>query len=71
MKTKKKLLVWAWLLLAASILIPYQAKAIQDFWTISIANPENPNEWITIMDRNLGATSSDITSKDSFGYHYQ
>ncbi len=71
MKTKTKLLVWAWLLLAASILIPYQAKAIQDFWTISIANPDDPTEWITIMDRNLGATSNDITSKDSFGYHYQ
>lgn len=71
MKTKTKLLIWAWLLLAACIIIPYQAKAIQDFWTISIANPENPTEWITIMDRNLGATSSDITSKDSFWYHYQ
>lgn len=41
------------------------------FWTISIANPDNPSEWITILDRNLWATSNDITSPDSYGYHYQ
>ena len=41
------------------------------FKTISIANPNNPSEWITIMDRNLWATSNDITSPDSYGYHYQ
>jgi len=56
MRTKQKVLIWAWLVLSAIIIIPYQAKATQDFWTISIANPDNPNEWFTIMDRNLWAT---------------
>jgi len=42
-----------------------------EFWTISIANPNNPSEWITIMDRNLWATSNDITSSDSYWYYYQ
>ena len=58
-------------MLVASTIISGQAKATQDFWTISIANPDNPSEWITIMDRNLGATSNDISSSDSYGYKYQ
>lgn len=41
------------------------------FWTISIANPDNLSEWITILDRNLWATSNDITDGGSYGYYYQ
>ena len=41
------------------------------YWTISIANPDNKNEWITIMDRNLWATSNDINSSNSYWYYYQ
>ena len=37
-------------------------------WTITITDGENS---ITMLDRNLGATSTDITSKDSYGYHFQ
>lgn len=38
-------------------------------WLISISwDGEN---WITIMDKNLWATSTDVTSGDSFGYYYQ
>ena len=66
----KKLLVWLGLLLTSSIIIPFQVNAT-DFWTISIANPENPEEWFTIMDRNLWATSNNITSTDSYWYKYQ
>ena len=64
----KKLLFWVGLL--SSLIIPIQTNA-SDFSTISIANPDNPSEWITIMDRNLGATSNDISSSDSYGYKYQ
>ena len=71
MKTKRKLLVWAGLLIAYSLIIPYQTKAASDFWTISIANPENPDEWFTIMDRNLWATSNDINNPNSYGHYYQ
>ena len=71
MKNNVKLLIWAGLLLLTSVVVPYQANAVSDFWTISIANPDNPSEWITIMDRNLWATSNDMTSKDSFWYHFQ
>ncbi len=67
----KKLLIWVGLLLASSIIIPHYVKASLDFWTISIANPDNPSEWITIMDRNLGATSNDINSTESYWYYYQ
>ncbi len=42
-----------------------------DFWTISITNPNNPSEKITIMDRNLWATSNDIKNPNSYGYYYQ
>lgn len=71
MKTNVKFLIWTGLLLLTSVVVPYQAKATSDFGIISIANPDNPSEWITIMDRNLGATSNDFMSKDSFGYHFQ
>jgi len=70
MGKNKKILLWAGLLLS-SLMISFQTNATEDYWTISIANPENSEEWITIMDRNLWATSTDITSKYSFGYHYQ
>ena len=45
------------------------------FDTITISKPAGytgvgPDQ-IVIMDRNLGATSNDITSSDSYGYHYQ
>ena len=68
MGKNKKILLWAGLLLS-SLMISFQTNATEDYWTISIANPENSEEWITIMDRNLWATSTDITSKYSFGYH--
>ena len=42
-----------------------------DYWTISISNPNNPSEIITIMDRNLWATSNDIKNPKSYGYYYQ
>ncbi len=71
MERNVKFQIWTWLLLLASLVIPYQANAVSDFWTISIANPDNPSEWITIMDRNLWATSNDFTTKESFWYHYQ
>jgi len=37
-------------------------------WLISV---KNWNWWITIADKNLWATSTDITSSDSYGYYYQ
>ena len=37
-------------------------------WTITIASGDDS---ITILDRNLGATSSNIASGDSYGYHFQ
>ncbi len=37
-------------------------------WTITITDKEN---CITILDRNLWATSNDISSPTSYGYHYQ
>ena len=45
------------------------------YGTIEITRPENyagtgPASFV-IMDRNLGATSNDITSPDSYGYHFQ
>ena len=64
----KKLLFWVGLL--SSLIIPIQTNA-SDFSTISIANPDNPNEWFTIMDRNLWATSNDITSPNSYWYYFQ
>lgn len=69
LKTKRMLMV-VWLLLASSTLIYHPTKA-ENFWTISIANPDNPSEWITIMDRNLWATSNDINSTASYWYKYQ
>ena len=56
MVKNKKFLLIAALLLLCSLTIPIQIKASSEFWTISIANPDNPNEWFTIMDRNLWAT---------------
>ena len=44
------------------------------YWMISIANPLNPSQWITIMDRNLWATITwawNNAPKESYGYHYQ
>ena len=41
------------------------------FWTISISNPDNPSEWITIMDRNLWAKTNDITNSNSYGKYFQ
>lgn len=67
----KKLLILVGLLLVSSVIIPNHVRATSNFWTISIANPDNPSEWITIMDRNLWATSNNITSSDSYWYYYQ
>ncbi len=39
--------------------------------TITIRDPANPLSGFTIMDRNLWATTDDITSADSYGFHYQ
>jgi len=41
------------------------------YWDISIADVDNPSDWITVMDRNLWATSNDIESPDSWWYKYQ
>lgn len=71
MRKNKKHLIWLWLLLIASIIISGQVEATNDFWTISIANPNNPSEWFIIMDRNLGATSNDISNPNSYWYYYQ
>ena len=37
----------------------------------TIFDPADPTKWFTIMDRNLWATSTDITNSDSYGYKYQ
>ena len=42
-----------------------------DFWKISIPNPDDPTNWITIMDRNLWAITNDIKSRWSYWNHYQ
>ena len=52
---------------------PLRSTFIYD--TITISKPagytgEGPENFV-IMDRNLGATSNDIDSEDSYGYHYQ
>lgn len=36
---------------------------------ISLSN--DGSNWLTIADKNLGATSTDVTSSDSYGYFYQ
>ena len=50
----------------------------EDFETITISNPDNINEWFTIMDRNLWAenavvstTASTVANTGSYGFHYQ
>ena len=50
-----------------------QSNLPEDFewWEITIYNQNNTGESITIMDRNLWATTNDITSADSYWYHYQ
>jgi len=50
-------------------------RGTSNFGTITISKPAGytgvgPDSFV-IMDRNLGATSNDITSEDSYGYHYQ
>ena len=45
-----------------------------EYWMVSIANPSNSNQWITIMDRNLWATMTWWwigAPIESYGYHYQ
>ena len=42
-----------------------------EYWEISITNAWNPNQKITIMDRNLWATSNNIEDVWSYWYHYQ
>ena len=41
------------------------------FEEITICNPSNSSECITIMDHNLWAVTNDITNPDSYGYYYQ
>ena len=41
------------------------------FEEITICNPSNSSECITIMDRNLCATANDITNPDSYWCYYQ
>lgn len=48
---------WAWIFHNSSL------------WLISISG--DWTTWYTIQDKNLGATSTDITSTDSYGYYYQ
>ena len=38
---------------------------------ISIEDPNNPGQWITIMDRNLWAITNDVNSTWSYWYLYQ
>ena len=38
---------------------------------LAICNPDNSRECITMMDRNLWATTNDINNTWSYGYHYQ
>lgn len=40
-----------------------------DLWLISLSS--DGSNWTTIADKNLGATSTDITSTDSYGNYYQ
>ena len=41
-------------------------------WTISICDPSsNWTKCITMQDRNLWATTNDITSTGSYWYHFQ
>ena len=45
-----------------------------EYWMISIANPSNSSQWITIMDRNLWATVAwwwIDAPVESYGYYYQ
>ena len=46
-----------------------------EYWMISIADPSNSNQWITMMDRNLWATMAwtwcGITDLSTCWYHYQ
>ena len=50
---------------------PSNLPADWEFGTITLLNQEYPDEAITIMDRNLWATSNDITSTGSYGWYYQ
>ena len=46
------------------------AKWDNNFWTISISDPENPLSWFTIMDRNLWAKEPWLW-ENSYWYSYQ
>ena len=46
---------------------------LRTWWinTLTICDPNDSTSCITMMDRNLWATTKDITSTWSYGYHYQ
>jgi len=44
---------------------------VDEIETLTICNPVDSGECITMMDRNLWATTNDITSTWSYGNHYQ
>ena len=70
MKNNKSLIL-SLLIISSSIVLPYTTIATANFWTISIQNPEKTNEWITIMDRNIWATSDDIADSKSYWFKFQ
>ena len=79
--TKKKFLTLAIATAIAGISLVWATTATSSYihekivdWTgtITICDPvSNETKCITMMDKNLWATSDDITSTDSYGYNYQ
>ena len=74
----KNLFKLSWLVLVTMLLsfdIWVRAEN-REFWQISIWDPANPWSWLTIMDRNLGATEVYNGSRmnintGSYWYYYQ
>lgn len=50
---------------------PIHYDTVDGIDTITICNVNDSNACITIMDRNLWATTNDITNRNSYGNHYQ